>query len=67
MPEIGKRDGDKRIEPGRLGSDRLDLRCVDPHRLLHQEGIALIEQVVCDLGHLPVPPERHDEVGSGRR
>src|SRR5262249_18591298 len=40
---------------------------IDPHRLLDQERIALIEQVVGDRGHLPVPPECHDEVGASRR
>src|SRR5262245_63980462 len=64
---LGQRDGDKRIEPGRLGSYRLHLSRVDPHRLLHQKRIALIKQVVRDRGHLPVPPERHNEVGAGLR
>ena len=36
----------------------------NPHRLLHQKRIALIKQVVRDPGHLPVPPERHNEVGA---
>jgi len=64
---LGQRDGDKRIEPGCFGSYRLHLRRVDPHRLLHQKRIALIQQVVRDPGHLPVPPERQDEVGASSR
>src|SRR5215472_4828530 len=61
---LGQRDGDKRIEPGCFGSYRLHLSRVDPHRLLHQKRIALIQQVVRDPGHLPVSPERHNEVGA---
>jgi hypothetical protein len=30
----------------------------------NQEGIALIQQIVRDPSHLPVPPERYDEVGA---
>src|SRR5262249_26094426 len=56
-----------RIEPGCFGSDRLHLSRAYPHRLLHQEGIPLIEQVMGDPGHLTVPPKRHDEVWAGRR
>ena len=61
---LRQRDGDECAEPGCLGGHRLHLGRVDPHRLLHQEGIAEIEQVMGDGGHLPVPPERHDEVGT---
>src|SRR5262249_14481251 len=58
---LGQRDGDKRIEPGCFGSYRLHLSRVDPHRLLHQKRIALIQQVVRDPGHLPVPPQAGPE------
>src|SRR6476620_11351849 len=54
------------MELGRFGSYPLHLRRVDPHWLLHQEGVALIEQVVRYPGHLPVPPKCHDEVGARR-
>ena len=64
---LGQWDSDERIEPGRLGSHRLHFWRVDPHGLLHQKGIALIEQVVGDPGHLSVSPERNHEVGAGRR
>ena len=64
---LRQRDGDERIKPCRLGSYRLYLGRVDPHRLFHEEGIALIEQVVGDAGHLPVSPERQHEVRTGRR
>ena len=64
---LGQRNRDERIEARRLGSYPRHLGRVDPHRLLHQERIALIEQVVGDRGHLPVPPERHDEVGASVR
>src|SRR5262249_53961597 len=63
---LGQRDSDERTEPGPLGGHRLHLRRVDPHWLLHQEGIALVEQAVGDRGHLPVPPECHDQVAPGR-
>ena len=31
-----------------------------------RKGITLIEQVMRDPGHLPVPPECHDKVGARR-
>jgi hypothetical protein len=52
---------------GQRSAHRLHLGRVDPHWLLHQEGIALVEQVVGDPGHLPVPPECYGEVGAGCR
>ena len=64
---LRQRHGDEGIEPRRLGRHRIDLGGADPHRLLHQERIAGIEQVVGDSRHLPVPPQRQDEVGAGRR
>src|SRR6516162_7377233 len=64
---LRQRDGDERIKPCRLGSYRLHLGRVDPHRLFQEEGTALIEQVVGDAGHLPVSPERQHEVRTGRR
>jgi hypothetical protein len=64
---LRQRDGDERIKPGRLGSYRLHLGRVDSHGLFHEEGIALIEQVVGNAGHLPVSPERQHEVRTGHR
>jgi hypothetical protein len=63
---LGQRHGDEGIEPRRLSRHRIDLGSADPHRLLHQERIAGIEQVVGDCRHLPVPPQRQDEIGAGR-
>lgn len=51
----------------RLGGDPRHLGGVEPHRLLHQEGIAQIDQIVGDPRHLPVSAEREDEVWTGRR
>ena len=64
---LRQRHGDESIKPRRLGRHRIDLGGADPHRLLHQERIAGIEQVVGDGRHLPVPAERQDEVGPDRR
>src|SRR5262249_62164174 len=49
----------------RLGPHRLLLARVDPHRLLHEERIALVEQVMRDSGHCPVSPERNNEIRAG--
>src|SRR5438067_446252 len=38
--------------------------CIDAHRLFHQERIALVEQMVGDLSHLPMASKRHDEIGA---
>jgi hypothetical protein len=64
---LRQRDGDEGLEPRRLGGHRLHLGGVDPHWLLHQEGIAPVEEIVGDRRHLLVPPQRHDEVGADRR
>ena len=64
---LGQRHSDERILPRCLGGHSLDLRRVDPHRFLHQEGIPLLKQVVGDPSHLAVPPECKDEVGSNAR
>jgi hypothetical protein len=38
---------------------------IDAHRLFHQERVTLVEQMMSDLRHLPVAPQRHDEIGAG--
>ena len=64
---LGQRHGDEGFQPCRLGCHIFYLPCVDSHGFLHQEGIPLIEQVVCNPCHLPVPPERQDEVRTDGR
>jgi hypothetical protein len=44
--------------------DASDLVGVDAHRLLHQEGVAVVHQMERDLGHATVSAERDDEVRS---
>jgi hypothetical protein len=67
MIALDERDRDEGL-PGRgLLGDGAHLLGVDPHRLLHQERIAAVEQVVGRLRHPVVRTEGDHEVRSRLR
>src|SRR3989449_6334530 len=63
---LAERDRDERVLRRRLLGDATYLLAIDAHGFFHQEGVAVVQQMVSDLRHRAVPSQRDHEVRSDR-
>src|SRR5207249_5657359 len=63
---LAERDRDERVLRRRLLGDAAHFFGVDAHGFFHEEGIAVIQQMVSDLCHRAMPSQRSEERRSGR-
>src|SRR5207247_2281117 len=63
---LAERDCDERVLRRRLLGDATYLLAIDAHGFFHEDGIAVIQQMVSDRCHRAMPTERDHGVRSGR-